>query len=241
VKNRIPFSLPLVLEIVFFVGVIAGIPFAVIQLQQQQEIRSRANEAFWAESHSAVSSCPSGGGGVVIKVTFNNQEPNNPSKAMNVVATDKQSGKSITFTNILGGQSKSGEIQTDKTTVAAGTVDFILTWTDGHSGTDKRSSNYNAVSNCGSPTSTPKPTNSPTPKPSTTPIISPSATPKPTNTPIPSPSATKTPSPTQKPSATPTIKPSASPSPTIKASPTPTICPTLGPVKNVRIECPNCP
>jgi hypothetical protein len=40
-----------------------------------------------------------------------------------------------------------------------------------------------------------------------------------------------TPTPTNKPSPTPTTPP---------GQPTPTICPTLGPVKNVHIDCPNC-
>lgn len=40
-----------------------------------------------------------------------------------------------------------------------------------------------------------------------------------------------TPTPTKKPTPTPTTPPGL---------PTPTICPTLGPVKNVHIDCPNC-
>lgn len=47
-------------------------------------------------------------------------------------------------------------------------------------------------------------------------------------------------------SGTATCAPPASPtpelySPTGSPSATPTVCPTLGPVKNVRIDCPNCP
>lgn len=39
------------------------------------------------------------------------------------------------------------------------------------------------------------------------------------------------------------IKPTPTPSPTSEPTqgPTPTVCPTLPPVKNVTIECPNCP
>lgn len=43
------------------------------------------------------------------------------------------------------------------------------------------------------------------------------------------------------PSPSPTDAPSSTPAPSDQPSPTPTICPTLGPVQNVRIECPNCP
>jgi len=40
-----------------------------------------------------------------------------------------------------------------------------------------------------------------------------------------------TPTPTKKPTPTPTVPP---------GQPTPTVCPTLGPVKNIHINCPNC-
>lgn len=43
------------------------------------------------------------------------------------------------------------------------------------------------------------------------------------------------------PTPTPTKEPSPTPLPSGVPSPTPTVCPTLGPVKNVTIECPNCP
>jgi hypothetical protein len=162
-KSRFPFSLPVVLEIVFFIGVIIGIPFAIIQLQQQQDTRSRAqNEVFWNVSQSASTSCPSDGSGAVIKVTFKNSEAAKSSTAMDVKATDKQTGKSITMTNIQGGQTKNGEIKTGKSSLSAGTVEFALTWTDGHSGTDKRTANYNAISNCNTQaTPTPKPISCP--------------------------------------------------------------------------------
>ncbi len=194
------FSKPLIFEIVFFVLALVGIPFAIIQLQQQQETRSRANTALWLTNQSASSSCPTTGSGAVISVTFSNTEPNKPNFAMTVVATDQQSSKSVNMGSIIGGQTKSNQIQTGKTTLNAGSVTFKLTWTDGHSGTDSRTATYKAVTNC-NPTPTPSP----------------------------------------KPTATPTPKPSASPTPTKKLTPSPSICPTLGPVKNVRIDCPNCP
>jgi hypothetical protein len=85
---------------------------------------------------------------------------------MNITATDTQSGKSITLTDIQGGDSKTGQIQTGKTTLAAGTVSFGLSWTDGHSGTDSRTAPYNKVSNCQPPSPSPSPTPKTTPKPS---------------------------------------------------------------------------
>jgi hypothetical protein len=50
-----------------------------------------------------------------------------------------------------------------------------------------------------------------------------------------------TPTATPSPSPTPTVGPSASPTPVPSGQPTPTVCPTLPPVKNIKIDCPNCP
>jgi hypothetical protein len=74
---------------------------------------------------------------------------------MNVIAKDLQTGKSVNLGSIKGGQTKTGPIETGRTTLSGGTVDFALTWTDGHNGADSRSASYKAVSNCISPTPTP--------------------------------------------------------------------------------------
>jgi hypothetical protein len=196
------------LLVAFFLVALVVIPIGVIQVQQQQEFRQRAQviTVQWLTSQSASTSCPAQGSGAVIQVSFKNTEPNKSSLSMNVSAVDLQTNKSVSLGNIAGGQTKTGQIQTGKTTLSSGTVKFNLKWTDGHSGTDNRTAAYKAVGNCKPPTDTPTPS------------------PTPTNTPGPTPTGTLTPTPT------PTKVPSA----------TPTICPTLGPVKNVHIECPNC-
>lgn len=228
------FSLPVVVEIIFFIGVIVGIPLAIIQLQQQQNIRSDA----WAFTASAVSSCPTDKSQAIITATFRNTEPVRTSTVMNVKVTDIQTGKIIYLNNIAGGQTKSGQILTGRSSLTASTVSFRMTWADNHnSDVHTYSANYSAVSNCSAPS--PTPTKTPTPKPS----VSPST--KPTNTPSPKPSSsptpTKTPTPTLRPSSSPTPSKSPTPTPTKNPSVTPTACPTLGPVQNVRIECPDCP
>jgi hypothetical protein len=195
----------------FFAVAIVGTVLIVMQIQSQQDVRSRADEpsVTWQTSQSAVTSCPAQGSGAIITVSFSNTEPNQSSNAMTVKVKDQQSGESVTLGNVTGGQTKTGKIETGRQTLTAGTVTFTLSWTDGHSGTDSRTASYKAVSNCQptpTPTLTPKPSATPTPKVSPTPTV----TPKPTI-----------------PGTTP--------------SPTPTICPTLEPVKNVHIDCPNCP
>ncbi len=103
---------------------------------------------------------------------------------MNVTATDQQTGKSVDMGSIQGGDTKTDAIDTEETTLNAGSVTFNLSWTNGQSGTDTRTASYNAVSKCTptpTPTLTPKPTPTPTP---TTPPGSPTPTICPTLAPV---------------------------------------------------------
>ena len=149
------------------------IPFVVIQAQNQQTLLQNA----WQVGQTALASCPQAGG-AIITVSFSNAEPRKSSTAMTVTAVDQQTGNSINLGSIDGGQTKTGQITTDKQTLTAGSVQFNLRWTDGHSGTDMRTANYNAVKNCQKPTPTPTPLSSPTPS-SPTPPYTP-LTPSPT-------------------------------------------------------------
>lgn len=173
-----------VLLVASFLVALVVIPVGVIQLQQQQELRQRAEGEIsvqWLTSQSASTSCPTGGSGAVISVSFTNTEPNQPSMAMNVTALDEQTNKSVNLGSIAGGQTKTGQIQTGKTALNAGTVKFSLSWTDGHSGTDSRTADYKAVGNCQPPTPTPSPTPAgPTPTGTRTPTPTPTKTPTPT-------------------------------------------------------------
>ena len=206
---RLPGSSSALFAVLFITAALIGTPIAIFALQQQQEIRQRADTTVaWATDQSATSSCPAVGTSAIITVSFSNTEPNLNSLSMDVSVVDRQSGKSVSLGSIRGGQTKTGVIQTGKATLASGTVDFNLKWTDGHSGTDSRTASYRSVSNCYP--SNPTPT---TPKyPSTSPAV-----------------------------PTPSGKPYSTPKPSVVPYPSPTICPTLGPVKNVRIDCPNCP
>ena len=193
-----------------FLGLVI-VPITIIQIQNQQNTQQQAEEIVWLTDQSASSGCPDPSKGVIITVQFSNTEPDRSSLAMDVIARDQQTGKSIDMGSIRGGSSKTAQIATGRTTLNAGSVVFNLTWSDGHSGSDTRTATYRAVTDCIAPTTPPtiKPTAVPTTKPTAIP--------------------------TAKPTAVPT------PKPTIPGEPTPTICPTLGPVQNVKITCPDCP
>lgn len=153
----------------------------------------------WQTAQSAQSECSSENT-AIIKVSFTNKEK---TKSMNVEAKDEQSGKNTNLGAIEAGKTKSGEINTGKDSISDGTATFLLTWTDGNSGSDKRSAQYKAIS-CTkpnpTPTATPEPTPTATPVPTSTPMPTPTTEPTPTSTPEP----TITPSPTAVPTVTPT-------------------------------------
>jgi hypothetical protein len=243
---RLPGSSRAILGVLLITAALIGTPLAIFALQQQQHIRQHADTSLsWLTDQSAASSCPSGGSGAIINATFSNTEPNQSSYSMDVTAVDRQTGKSVVIGTIKGGSTKTGVIDTGKANLSSGTVDFNLKWTDGHSGTDSRSASYKAVSGCYP---------APTPAPSMPPCVGntypasynygyPTPTIRlgyPTTTPIPCPPTSVPSKPytsTTPPYPTPS-KPYSTPNPSY--GPTPTICPTLGAVKNVRIDCPNC-
>ncbi len=90
-----------------------------------------------------------------IDVVFKNTEPiNEPVKnAMDVVAVDMQTGKSVNLGTILPGETATGTINAEQTILSAGTVRFDLLWTN-RPGSDERFASYDAK-NC-QPTPTPE-------------------------------------------------------------------------------------
>ena len=133
---------------------IVVIPLTIIQVQNSQDIRQRAEGVLWATDQSASTSCPAEGEGAVIEATFHNTEPNQSSLAMDVTVKDQQTSKSVTMGTVKGGETKTVKIETGKETLKAGSVTFSLKWSDGHSGTDSRTASYKAVSYCIKPTPT---------------------------------------------------------------------------------------
>lgn len=118
-----------------------GIPLTVIVLQQTQIFRQFA----WSTRQAATAACSAEQGGAIITVQFTNTED---SKSMNVVAKDIQSGKSVDLGTIKPKETKSGKIVTESKELAKGVVQFIMKWSDGSSGTDTRTAEYGAVSEC---------------------------------------------------------------------------------------------
>lgn len=168
-------SSPRFLIAIAIILAIVAIPLTIIQIQQQQDIRQRAStqQATWATDQSASSSCPDQGGTAIISVSFTNTEPNQSDLAMTVQATDQQTGKSVNLGNVNGGQTKTGQIDTEETDLQAGTVVFSLAWSDGHAGADTRNAAYTTVSDCQVPTPTLTPTGVPSGSPTPTPTICP--------------------------------------------------------------------
>lgn len=157
----------------------------------------------------------------VIEVAFTNNESTNGIK---VVAKDLQTGASLDLGTVLAHKTATGEIIPNKTSLAAGTVRFSMTWANGQTGSDHRDASY-AAANCVQPTPTPTKTPTPTNTPTVTPTMTPTNTPTVTPTETPSDTPTATPTPTERPSATPTATPTT---PIITETPTPT--PTAAPV-----------
>ena len=153
------------------------VPLTLIEVQSQQSIQQNAETILWTTTQSASTQCATDGSGAVIAVTFTNTEAPSSSTAMNVKATDQQTGESVNMGSIKGGTSKTSNIATNESSLQAGTVTFALSWTDGHSGTDSRTATYKAVSQClAQPTPTPTPTPT-TPPGQPTPTICPTLAP----------------------------------------------------------------
>ena len=140
------------------------IPVTLIEVQSQQNIQQNAETIYWYTTQSASTQCAADGSGAVISVSFTNTEARSSSTAMNVIAKDQQTGKSVNMGSIQGGATKTEAIDTGETTLQAGSVTFSLSWTDGHSGTDSRTASYKAVNDC-----TPPPSQAPSPSPTTPP------------------------------------------------------------------------
>ncbi len=140
------------------------IPVTLIEVQSQQNYKQNAETIYWYTTQSASTECAANGSGAVISVSFTNTESRSSSTAMNVVVKDQQTGKSINMGTIQGGDTKTDAINTDKTTLNAGSVIFYLTWANVSSGTDSRTANYQAVADC-----TPPPSQPPSPSPTTPP------------------------------------------------------------------------
>lgn len=167
----------------------------------------------WSTSQSAHAVCQTNGTAVV-DFDFTNSES---SRAMDVVASDAQAGKSVNLGTVYAKQTKVGEITSGQSSLHDGSVVFHLTWTNDHSQSDTRTANYSGVT-CKVPTPTPTPKLTITPTPpsgchfqAVCPLCQ-------SGRPCPMiPCVVKlvcsTPTPTVKPTCTPTPKPSVTPIP----------------------------
>ncbi len=137
-------KLKLILLLVFL---LAAIPLAVYQLQQQQFFRQFA----WHTNQSAVATCPTDNESVAIQLSFTNSET---SKDMDVKATDLQTKETVDLGTVKHGETMSGQINTGLSTIDDGSVIFNLKWTDKSPGTDAFKADYKGIEKCPSPTPT---------------------------------------------------------------------------------------
>lgn len=93
----------------------------------------------WSTQQSAFAACVDGQ--VIITVAFNNTDK----KAMDVVATDEQTGLSVGLGTVPAGDSASDTIHTGLSSVGDGKVSFLLAWSDGKKGTDTVYAKYTGV------------------------------------------------------------------------------------------------
>jgi len=107
----------------------------------------------WQTNQSSSSYC-SDANSAVIGWSFTNTEPNTSGNSMDVIAKDNQSGTTSNKVTVPGGQTATGKLDTGKTTLGKGTITYTLTWTDGHSGVDTRTSSYDE-SDCTPPVQPP--------------------------------------------------------------------------------------
>jgi hypothetical protein len=120
---------------------LVGIPLTLFSLQQQQIFQPFA----WSTQQSAVTKCSTEDGSAVISVTFANTES---TKAINVTASDLQTGQSVDLGTVKAQDIKAANIITGKSSLTNGSVIFRLTWANGSAGTDQLGASYKAINNC---------------------------------------------------------------------------------------------
>lgn len=98
----------------------------------------------WSTNQGSSSYC-SDSNSAVIDWSFTNTEKNEPSLSMDVVVKDNQTGVTSDKVTVPGGQTAKGTIDTGESNLGAGTLTYTLTWTDGRSGIDTRTSSYDAT------------------------------------------------------------------------------------------------
>lgn len=126
------------LSLLSIVVLLVGTVFSVNYAMQSQQSQTNA----WLTSQSAKAVC--GGLGTEVQVSFTNTETNT-SLGMNVVAQDVTTGVKVNLGTIGAQQTKTGVINTTRSSLPSGGVVFNLSWSSGASGTDQRSVAYTGI------------------------------------------------------------------------------------------------
>lgn len=125
------------------------LPLIVSNLQKQQALKSKADitqETIVPELDSAAinqnaqSLCLTSGN-IEIGVSYTNTDT---TKSVNVTASDAVSGKTIDLGTIEAGETKTGTINVDKSTINAGTITYTVAYTETPTQTQQKTANYSA-------------------------------------------------------------------------------------------------
>jgi hypothetical protein len=133
--------------------VLLALPVTVFMLGQQKIFEEQA----WSVTQSVTAKCDTSG-----KVAITANFSNTGTKAITVTVHDIQTNLSVSMGSVTGGQSKSATINTGKTSLSNGIVEFALTYTNGDAGNDTKNATYPAVAACSATKTTPTPTVPPT-------------------------------------------------------------------------------
>ncbi|MBA3724456.1 MAG: VWA domain-containing protein [Candidatus Levybacteria bacterium] len=126
------------------------LPLIVSNISKQQEIRSRADVATPSATQeltgevilqSSQSQCTANGN-AEIGVSYTNTSS---TRSLNVTATDKASGKSVSLGTIAPEESKTGIITVGNNAVSSGQVNFNVTYADNASPAEERTASYSAI------------------------------------------------------------------------------------------------
>lgn len=107
-------------------------------------INTHNSATAWKVGHSASAIC-NDDASISFNWSFENQEPNKESLSMDLIVSDSNSNATSETYTVKPGETVTGILETDLKSVENGTISFTLTWSDGRTGIDTRTSHYTAL------------------------------------------------------------------------------------------------
>jgi hypothetical protein len=131
----------ILLGVVTIVYLLVFVPILMINLKNKQETRGRAESTQTQTTFSAIAAC-SYSGNVLLGYTITNTDS---TRTMNVIATDQNTGKSVTIGNVGSNITKTGTIEINSSSISSGNVVFSYTWSSYPSQTKTVTAPYTAL------------------------------------------------------------------------------------------------